>query len=393
MSQWEMRMSQRELHRVHVVRLTMEGRESVGKGAKLLGISARQMKRLRRKMREGGVGQLVHGNRGKAAWNKTPVQRLRKVIELARGRYQGLNDTHLSEKLKEKEQINLSRPTVRRALRAAGLAAVRKRGVKRHYKRRERKAQEGALLLWDGSPHRWFGEKFGEWSLMAAIDDATGKLVCGVFARQEDAQSYLTCLRQIVLKNGIPLAMYMDRHGIFRRNDDHWTVQEQLAGQQTPTQVTQALLALGVKPIFALSPQAKGRVERLFNTLQDRLVQELRLARITSPEQATLFVNGSFRTDFNARFAKPAREIQAAWRSLPKELDVERICSFRYEATVGNDNAVRLAGMILDIPARPRRRGYAKLVLNSGNSSMVAGVCITKTSCSLRPRLAQFKYR
>lgn len=360
MSQWEMRMSQRELHRVHVVRLTMEGRESVGKGAKLLGISARQMKRLRRKMREGGVGQLVHGNRGKAAWNKTPVQRLRKVIELARGRYQGLNDTHLSEKLKEKEQINLSRPTVRRALRAAGLAAVRKRGVKRHYKRRERKAQEGALLLWDGSPHRWFGEKFGEWSLMAAIDDATGKLVCGVFARQEDAQSYLTCLRQIVLKNGIPLAMYMDRHGIFRRNDDHWTVQEQLAGQQTPTQVTQALLALGVKPIFALSPQAKGRVERLFNTLQDRLVQELRLARITSPEQATLFVNGSFRTDFNARFAKPAREIQAAWRSLPKELDVERICSFRYEATVGNDNAVRLAGMILDIPARPRRRGYAK---------------------------------
>lgn len=154
--------------------------------------------------------------------------------------------------------------------------------------------------------------------------------------------------------------MYMDRHGIFRRNDDHWTVQEQLAGQQTPTQVTQALLALGVKPIFALSPQAKGRVERLFNTLQDRLVQELRLARITSPEQATLFVNGSFRTDFNARFAKPAREIQAAWRSLPKELDVERICSFRYEATVGNDNAVRLAGMILDIPAGPRRRGYAK---------------------------------
>lgn len=343
MSQWEMRMSQRELHRVHVVRLTMEGRESVGKGAKLLGISARQMKRLRRKMREGGVGQLVHGNRGKAAWNKTRLPRLRKVIELARGRYQGLNDTHLSEKLKEKEQINLSRPTVRRALRAAGLAAVRKRGVKRHYKRRERKAQEGALLLWDGSPHRWFGEKFGEWSLMAAIDDATGKLVCGVFARQEDAQSYLTCLRQIVLKNGIPLAMYMDRHGIFRRNDDHWTVQEQLAGQQTPTQVTQALLALGVKPIFALSPQAKGRVERLFNTLQDRLVQELRLARITSPEQATLFVNGSFRTDFNARFAKPAREIQAAWRSLPKELDVERICSFRYEATVGNDNAVRLA--------------------------------------------------
>ena len=96
---------------------------------------------------------------------------------IARGRYQGLNDTHLTEMLKYKEKLEVSRATVRRVLREAGIAAVRKRGVKRHYKRRERKAQEGSLLLWDGSPHRWFGEKFGEWSLMAAIDDATGKLV------------------------------------------------------------------------------------------------------------------------------------------------------------------------------------------------------------------------
>lgn len=360
MSEWELRVSQRELHRLHVVRLTLEGRESVGKGAKLLGISARQMKRLRRKMRVGGVGGLVHGNRGKPAWNKTRSEALRKVRQLARGCYQGLNDTHFTEKLKEKEKINLSRSTVRRVLRAGGIAAVRKRGVKRHYKRRERKAQEGALLLWDGSPHRWFGEKLGEWSLMAVIDDATGKLVCGVFALQEDAQSYLICLRQLLLEKGIPWAIYMDRHGIFHRNDDHWSLQEQLAGHQTPTQVTQALLALGIEPIFALSPQAKGRVERLFNTLQDRLVQELRLAAITSAEPATRFVNGSFKTDFNARFAKPARETQVAWRPLPKGLDVDRICSFRYEATVGNDNAVRVAGMILDIPAGPRRRGYAR---------------------------------
>ena len=360
MNEWEMRVSQRELHRLHVVRLTLEGRESVGKGAKLLGISARQMKRLRRKMRVGGVAGLVHGNRGKRAWNKTRSEKLQKVIQLARGRYQGLNDTHFTEKLKEQEKIDLSRPTVRRVLRAAGIVAVRKRGVKRHYKRRERKAQEGALLLWDGSPHRWFGEKFAECSLMAVIDDATGKLVWGVFAREEDAQSYLICLRQTLLEKGIPLAIYMDRHGIFRRNDDHWSLQEQLAGRQTPTQVTQALLALGIEPIFALSPQAKGRVERLFNTLQDRLVQELRLAGITSSEAATLFVNGTFKTAFNHRFAKPARESQAAWRSLPKAVDVDRICSFRYEATVGNDNAVRLAGTILDIPAGPGRRGYAR---------------------------------
>jgi transposase InsO family protein len=360
MKEGELRVSQRELHRMHVVRLTIEGRESVGRGAKLLGISPRQMKRLRRKMKERGVEGLVHGNRGKKPWNKTALEKLEKVIKWARGKYQGLNDTHLTEKLKEKEKMSLSRPVVRRMLRQAGIVAVRKRGVKRHYKRRERRAQEGALVLWDGSPHRWFGEKPGEWTLMAVIDDATGKLLCGVFALEEDAQSYLICLRQMLLDKGIPLAIYMDRHGIFRRNDDHWTVEEQLAGEQTPTQVGQALRALGIEPIFALSPQAKGRVERLFNTLQDRLVQELRLAGISTPEPATVFLNGCFKADFNARFAKPARQTQAAWRPLPKGIDVDRICSFRYEATVGNDNAVRLGGIILDIPAGPRRRGYAK---------------------------------
>ena len=360
MSEWELRVSQREIHRMHVVRLTVEGRETVGRAAKLLGISPRQMKRLRRQMKERGVEGMLHGNRGKAAWNQTASEKIDKVLELARGRYQGLNDTHLSEKLREEEKIAVSRATVRTILRQAGIAAVRKRGVKRHYKRRERKAQQGALLLWDGSPHHWFGHQQGPCNLTAVIDDATGALLCGVFSVEEDAQSYLMCLRHIVLEKGIPLCLYMDRHGILRRNDDHWSLQEQLAGEQTPTQVGQALRELGIQSIFALSPQAKGRVERLFNTLQDRLVQELRLAGISTANEATAFLNGPFKADFNTRFAKPARESQAAWRPLPTGLDIDRVCSFRYNATVGNDNAVRLAGMILDIPAGPHRRGYAK---------------------------------
>jgi hypothetical protein len=311
-------------------------------------------------MKERGVEGLLHGNRGKAPWNKTASEKMNQVLELARGRYQGLNDSHLTEKLREKENIALSRPTLRMILRQAGIAAVRTRGVKRHDKRRERRAQEGALLLWDGSPHDWFGKEAGQCNLTAVIDDATGALLHGVFTLEEDAQSYLLCLRAILLEQGIPLGLYMDRHGIFSRNDDHWSLEEQLAGEQTPTQVGQALRELGIEAIFALSPQAKGRIERLFNTLQDRLVQELRLAGISTPEQATGFVNGPFKADFNARFAKPAREKQAAWRPLPKGVDVDRICSFRYQATVGNDNAVRLGGIILDIPPGPRHRGYAK---------------------------------
>jgi transposase InsO family protein len=360
MNEWELRVSQREIHRMHVVRLIIEGRETVGRGAKLLGISPRQMKRLRQKFKKRGVQGLLHGNRGKAPWNKTVSEKITQVIELTRGRYQGLNDSHLTEKLREKEKIALSRATVRTILRQAGIAAVRKRGVKRHYKRRERKAQEGALLLWDGSPHRWFGDNQDPCNLTAVVDDATGAFLHGVFTVEEDAQSYLICLRQILLDKGIPLGLYMDRHGIFRRNDDHWSLQEQLLGEQTPTQVGQALRELGIEPIFALSPQAKGRIERLFNTLQDRLVHELRLAGIDTPQQATRFLNGPFKADFNARFAKPARESQSAWRPLSKGVDVDRICSFSYQATVGNDNTVRLGGIILDIPPGPRHRGYAK---------------------------------
>ena len=360
MDEGELIVSQRDLQRMHVVRLTLDGRESVQRGAELLGISARQVKRLRKKMRGRGAPGLLHGNRGKRPWNGTAKEVVKKVLGLAKGRYQGLNDTHLTEKLNEKEGVKLSRSTVRALLRQAGIVAVRKHRAKRHYKRRERKAQEGALLLWDGSPHRWLGESGPKWTLVVAIDDATGALLCGVFSEQEDAQSYLTCLKRLLMEKGIPLAIYMDRHGIFKRNDDHWTVEEELAGERVPTQVGLALKSLAIEPIFALSPQAKGRVERLFGTLQDRLVSELRLAGIRTRDQATAFVNGTFKVDFNRRFAKPPQHSQSAWRKLPRGVDVERICSFRYQATVGNDNAVRLAGVILDIPAGPYHKGYAK---------------------------------
>jgi transposase len=360
MEEGELIVSQRELHRMHVIGLTLEGRESVGTGAELLGLSTRQVKRLRKKMRERGAPGVLHGNRGRGPWNRTVGQAVKKVLQLAKGRYRGLNDTHLTEKLGEKEGMKLSRATVRRILRQGGITAARRHRPKRHYKRRERKAQEGALLLWDGSPHRWLGESGPKWTLVVAIDDATGALLYGVFAEQEDAQSYLSCLKQLLVERGVPLAIYMDQHGIFKRNDDHWTLQEELAGERIPTQVGVALKSLGIQPIFALSPQAKGRVERLFGTLQDRLVSELRLAGIRTRDKATAFVNGPFRSDFNRRFAKPPEHSQSAWRKLPRELDVERICSFQYQATVGNDNAVRLAGVVLDIPEGPNHKGYAK---------------------------------
>ena len=281
---------------------------------------------------------------------------------------------------------------MRTILRQAGIAAVRKRGVKRHYKRRERKAQEGELLLWDGSPHHWFGKQAGPCNLTAVIDDATGALLHGVFTLEEDAQSYLLCLRAILLEKGIPLGLYMDRHGIFRRNDDHWSLQEQLAGEQTPTQVGQALRELGIEAIFALSPQAKGRVERLFNTLQDRLVQELRLAAISTPQQATGFLNGlSKRISTRGLQSLPGK---AKPHGGPCQRELMSIGSAAFAIKPLSATIIRFALEELFWISRQVRviEAMLKLVSRCANSSTDAGACIAKTSCSWRQRRLSYKH-
>jgi len=217
------------------------------------------------------------------------------------------------------------------------------------------------MVLWDGSPHPWFGPDPPPCCLMAAIDDATGKLLAARFFPFEGSAGYLWLLKEMVKKYGIPMIIYQDRHGALHRNDSHWSLEEQLAGRQEPTQVGLALEALGIQSISALSPQAKGRVEKLFATLQDRLGAELRLKEIVMMEEANRFLQSTFLKDFNRRFAVRPREPQKAWREVPNHLDLDRIISFRYTATVGNDNTARLGGLVLDIPPGPQRKSYAKV--------------------------------
>lgn len=152
----------------------------------------------------------------------------------------------------------------------------------------------------------------------------------------------------------------MDRHGSLKRNDNFWTLEEELRGKQNPTQVLRAIELLDIEPIYALSPQAKGRVERLWGTAQDRLTSELRLAKARTAEEANAVLR-IYVPDHNRRFAVPPQESELAWRAVRKGLDLERICSFCYEATVSNDNVVRLAGApVIDIPPGPGGRSYAQ---------------------------------
>ena len=339
--------------------LVEAGKITLKEASEKIGVSYRQAKRIRKAVKLRGSQGVIHGNTGRAPSNKIAEVLRQQVLRLSRERYWDLNDTHFSEKLREQEKIELSRETIRKIRREAAIVPKRRRRAKKHRKRRERMAQEGWMILWDGSPHLWFGPEQPPCCLMAAVDDATGKIVAAQFFPFEGTAGYLWLLKYMIKQYGIPVSIYQDRHGSLHRNDDYWSLEEQLAGRQEPTQVGLALQALGIRPIFALSPQAKGRMERTFGILQDRLIVELRLAGITHSQQGNAFL-GKFLKDFNRKFSLAPRDADKAWRKAPSELDLDRIVSIQYRSVVGNDNAIRLGGLILDIAPGPHRRSYAK---------------------------------
>jgi transposase len=353
------RMSNRQWKRLDAVERVGRGELTVGEAAEVLGLSKRQVRRLRRSVERLGAKAGVHGNAGRAPAHRLGEEVRDQIVELRRKKYAGFNDQHFTEKLCEVEGLKVSRASVQRLLRAAGIGPPRRRRAPKHRRRRDRKPQAGLMILWDGSRHEWLEERGPMLCLMGAIDDATGELLPGAhFVEQECAAGYLRVLKAIAEEKGLPFSAYMDRHGSLKRNDDHWTLEEELRGVQDPTQVGRALQALEIEVIYALSPQAKGRVERLWGTLQDRLVSELRLAGAKTVEEANA-VLVAFRADHNRRFAISAADATPAWRAVRRGTDLERVCSFHYEATVLNDNTVRLERMIIDVPPGPRKRSYA----------------------------------
>jgi transposase len=277
-------LNHKEQARATVIMMAIEGRCTTEEAAKLLQLSRRQVKRLKKALREEGPAGLAHGNRGREPAHAIRESERREVLELASRLYSGYNHTHLHEQLVAEQGIRLSRRSVARILTAAGLRSPRRRRPRRHRAWRERLPKEGMLLQVDGSHHDWLEGRGPRLVLVGAVDDATGELVHALFREQEDAQGYLMLLREVVRKRGVPLAWYSDRHGIFVRNDkEPWTLSEELAGHREPTQVARALEELGVNLILARTPQAKGRVERCWETLQDRLVKELRRANALRP--------------------------------------------------------------------------------------------------------------
>jgi Integrase core domain len=281
------------------------------------------------------------------------------ILNLARSKYQGFNDSHLAEKLRDEENLVVSRETVRRILRAAKLASPQKRRPRQYRSRRSPRPRFGMMALTDASRHDWLEGRGPVLTLIGFQDDATGQILAAHFQLEaENTLGYLRALDAMIAAHGVPLSLYRDRHSIFQRNDPHWTLAEQLAGQQSPTQLGRALEELGIQQIPAYSPQAKGRIERAWRTCQDRLVSELRLAGASTLAQANA-VLARFCADYNQRFARPAAQSARDFRSLPRRFDLARCLSLHYRRVVAPDHTVTLGTHCIALPPLSGHRGYA----------------------------------
>jgi transposase len=354
------RVTQKDKKREFIVRDLDAHRMTAVEAAQSLGISERHVWRLLAAFRQEGADAVVHGNRGRTPKQTLSPEMRQRIVELAQTTYVGFNQTHFAEKLRSDENIPVSRPTVWRILREAGIRSPQRHRRPKHRSRRERRPRAGMMLQVDGSDHDWFEGRGPRLTLLSAVDDATGEVVAALFRREEDAHGYMLLLQRIVAQRGIPLAIYADQHSIFLHTPSQKeTLDEQLAGRREPTQLGRVLDDLGIQMITALSPQAKGRIERLWGTFQDRLVSELRLAGISTLDDANPFLE-SYLPTFNARFARSPADTGSAYRAVPAKLDLNAVFAFQYSRVVANDNTVRASATMMQIPANPERSSYAK---------------------------------
>ena len=343
-------MTQKEQARLQVLNSLLAEHMTLDQAATLMGVTTRHTRRILAAYRELGAA-VAHGHRGRRPPNATPEPISTAVVHLARTRYARANHTHLSELLSEREGIDTGRTTLRHILVNAGLSSPRRRRPPKHRVRRQRMPREGILIQLDGSYHRWLGDDGPQFTILFALNDATGTVVDALFCEQEDTHNYFLLIQSLVQHLGIPVALYTDRHGVFRH-----TPGSGLPGMAT--QFSRAMEEQGIQMIFALSPQAKGRVERTAGTFQDRLVTELRLAGASSIMEANRVLE-QFLLRFNRRFRVPPQHPEPAFRPLNPELCLEHVLCFKHRRKVARDNTVRFQLHTLQFLPGPERPSYA----------------------------------
>jgi transposase len=338
-------MSERELSRLEVIQRVGSKRLTQREAASLLKLSVRQVKRLLRAYRQRGASALQSKRRGRPSNNRLPEELVCRVSELLRSRYPDFGPTLAQEKLCEEDGLCLSRESVRRLLISLGLWRPRRARRAVIHCLRERRARLGELVQIDGSPHDWFEGRAERSTLLVFVDDATGRLMHLSFVECESTFNYFAAVRAYLTAYGKPRALYSDKLGVFRVN-----IRNALSGTGL-TQFGRAMKELAIELICAHSPQAKGRVERANQTLQDRLTKELRLRSICSMEEANQFVP-EFIADYNSRFALSPRSAEDAHRPLSPKEDLDRILALCERRTLSKNLTVSYNSRIYQVTTK-----------------------------------------
>lgn len=331
---------QRQAKKVTVLRKVLQGQLTQVQAGLDLGLSRRQIIRLCQTMRKGGASALEHKLKGRPSNRRSCDQEQQRVIAIVRQHYSDFGPTLAGQYLRQHHQYTGSTEQLRTWMIAAGLWRLKQRRAQRSHPLRERRPRLGELVQIDGSHHDWFEGRSDKCCLTAFIDDATGRILGARFSPQETTQDYFAVLLQCVRAHGSPLAIYSDRHAIFTKHDP------QDAG---PTQFERALMQLSIEPICARTPQAKGRVERLFQTLQDRLCKAMRIDQVNDIAQANSRL-GDYILEHNSRFAVAPRDAQDAhtpYAGTPEQLG--RICALHHTRQLGSNGSLRFEGSVIQV--------------------------------------------
>jgi len=343
-------MSQKELTRLEVIQRTEKKTLKQKEAAKMLGISERHVKRLLRAYRQSGAEGLISKRRGKPSNNRLNAEVKQQAIDLIYSQYHDFGPTLAHEKLTEKHGLKLSVETVRKLMITEGLWKPKKAKKLVVHQMRERRACQGELVQIDGSPHQWFEERDEVCNLLAFIDDATGKLMELYFTPGETTFSYFAATQRYLTRYGKPVAFYSDKNGIFKVN-----IPNALTGSGM-TQFGRAMKELDIEIICANTPQAKGRVERVIQVLQDRLVKEMRLRGISNIEAANEYAL-EYMTEYNARFAVQPRSSHNAHRPLLPSADLALIFTKQEQRILSKNLTLQYEKVIYQI--QTSRPSYA----------------------------------
>lgn len=365
-------MSLKEANRVTILEKLIRKEMKQKQAARLLGLSSRQVRRLLVRYQQEGNAGLIHKSRGCPGKRRIEVVLLDQALSLVKRRYADFGPTLAYEKLSLIHGFAFSRETLRKAMISTGIWRAKRQKKPTLYQMRERRPVEGELVLLDGSSHAWFEDR-GSWcTLLVFIDDATGKLLHLQFAPSESTRAYFSASRQYFLIHGKPMAIYLDKHSVFRVNTAKGGISE-TTDSNGETQFARAMKELGITLIFANTPQAKGRVERANQTLQDRLVKELRLRHLKTMEEGNRFLP-EFIEEFNRRFAVIPREKGNAHRPLLPSDNLDKILVEKHQRILSKQLTFQYQNKLYQIKTnRPTyAMRYAPVVIQEDNQGNIA---------------------